>query len=100
MKRRALTCALAAAAMALGACGPRAAAYPAEYQQTFKASCAASNGTPAYCDCVWDKIERDIPVEEFIGFDAAAQNHQPHPLRARIEGYTRQCLSQGQSVGP
>jgi hypothetical protein len=88
-------------AMMLGAaaaCGaPQRGAYPAEYAANFKNACAASETPDGYCDCVWAKIEAEIPVNDFIGFDAATQNNQSHPVRARIERFMQQCLSPGRA---
>jgi hypothetical protein len=85
--------ALALNALILAGCGPRAAPYPPEFELNFITACQAGAPPAGYCDCVWGKIKTEIPVEDFIGFDAAMQASQPHPVRSRIEGFMRQCTA-------
>lgn len=85
---------LAGAALALAGCGA-STRYPTEYEANFRSACANGGGTAAYCECVWGKIESEIPIEDFVAFDAAAQAGQSHPAGERIQGFTEQCLEQG-----
>lgn len=82
-----------AALALLAACGARAERYPAEYATGFQTACEARNPPAGYCDCVWGKIEREIPVNDFISFDSAARAGQPHPLAARVDRFAAQCIA-------
>ena len=67
--------------------------YPTEYQANFRSACSNGGGSDEFCQCVWGKIESQIPVDEFVAFDAAAQAGQSHPAGERIQGFTEECLA-------
>lgn len=89
MKALVALAALTLAALTLGACG--ASAYPEQYGFNFRSACERNGGQPAYCACVWDKVEAEIPVTDFVAYDEAARAGAHHPVADRLTAFSRTC---------
>ncbi|GAM98647.1 hypothetical protein U91I_02282 [alpha proteobacterium U9-1i] len=74
----------------LAACGA-ANSYPAAYETNFVQACQMNGASSARCECVWAKVEAEIPVADFEAADVALQAGQEHPIRAQILGYHQAC---------
>lgn len=76
-------------AVLLSACGRPA--YPEATQQNFMRSCESNGSSAARCDCIWKRIEAEVPVAEFNAAEQAIAAGQDPPLRQRILGFAAQC---------
>jgi hypothetical protein len=86
---------LAVAGLALAACGQRAGGYPPGYELEFMRACEAQSAVPGLCQCTWDKIEAEVPADEFAALDQLpGQQREEHPLMQQIAGYTYACATQ------
>lgn len=85
--------ALLAALFALGACGAGAERYPESYKTNFVQACQMNGSTGAHCLCVWEKVESEIPVSEFVAADATLQGGGEHPIRQQILGFHAACTA-------
>jgi hypothetical protein len=83
--------ALCAVAFLLAGCGAGAERYPADYQTNFVQACQMNGSAEAHCQCVWAKVESEIPVTEFVAADAVLQAGQEHPIRAQILSFHEAC---------
>ena len=79
------------AALALAACGAGAERYPDSYRTNFVQACQMNGSSEAHCQCVWAKVESDVPVSEFVAADAALQAGQEHPVREQILAFHEAC---------
>jgi hypothetical protein len=89
--------ALVLGAFALASCGQQAAnTYPPQYELNFMRACQAQGpGLQSLCTCTWEKIEREIPPDDFAAFERLPANEQTtHPMRERIERYALVCRQQ------
>lgn len=90
---------LALALTALTACGQQEAkTYPPQYELNFMRACQAPGQDSNVCSCTWERITREIPVEEFEGFEQLPANEQTsHPLRAELQRYAVECIAQNEA---
>jgi hypothetical protein len=65
--------------------------YPEVTHHNFMSSCENNGSSEARCDCIWKRIETDVPVAEFNAAEQAFSAGQDHPLRARILDFAAQC---------
>lgn len=81
--------------VALGACGrPAAPAYPPQYEINFMRACEAQGASADFCRCVWNKIEAEIPADDFAALERLpASERAAHPLQSQIETYAASCNS-------
>jgi hypothetical protein len=78
--------------IALGACTPRPATYPPDYERNFVTACEAQGSTNALCACVWDRIEADISPGDFAALERLpGPEREAHALTAQINGYVEAC---------
>ncbi len=87
---------LAASAAVVAACGQSAPeAYPPQYELNFMRACQAQQATGEFCACTWDKIERELPADEFAAFERLpAKEQETHSLRTRIERFADECRTE------
>jgi hypothetical protein len=86
----------AAALLTLAACGQQQqAGYPPGYELNFMRACEPQSGIAGQCACVWDKIEAEVPAEEFAALDRMpGPQREAHPLMQQINGYAVACANQ------
>ena len=52
----------------------------------------AASSSDEVCGCVWDRIEAEIPPNDFAALERLpAANREAHPLSAQINGYIEAC---------
>lgn len=80
-------------ALALAACGRReTAGYPPGVEMNFMRACEAQNGIPGMCACIWDKIEAEIPADDFVALERLpGPEREAHPLMQQINNYSFAC---------
>lgn len=83
-------------AAALAGCGQQEAdTYPPQYELNFMRACQAQGPSGNVCPCTWEKIEREIPPDEFAAFELLPASEQAaHPLYSQIERYALECRDQ------
>ena len=85
----------AIAALALTACGERAAhPYPDQAQAQFARSCPPAS---AVCSCTWDAITRTVPYREYGA--ALARFRQQVLMDPRITRARTRCIEKHGSEG-
>jgi hypothetical protein len=78
--------------LALAACKPQPATYAPDVARNFAMACEAQGSTTALCDCVWDRIEADVPPGDFAALERLpGPEREAHPLTAQINGYVEAC---------
>lgn len=89
---------LVVALAALASCGPpEPRTYSPEYELNFMNACRQGQ-TASVCSCAWERITREIPVEDFESFEQLPPNEQAaQPLRAEFQRYTLECIAQNQA---
>lgn len=88
MKRLAI---LALAWACLAGCGGAGEEYPPQYGFNFQSACERSGGPAPYCQCVWTSIEAQVPLDDFLAYDAAMQAGERHPVEQQIAGFASAC---------
>lgn len=85
---------------ALAACERQdARAYPPQYELNFMRACEAQGPVEGLCACTWEKIEREIPPDQFAAFERLPANEQAtHPLRDQIERDALECRQQSEAA--
>ncbi|HET9229754.1 MAG TPA: hypothetical protein VFO00_00610 [Vitreimonas sp.] len=96
--------------LALAACGPPPPrTYQPQDELAFMRSCQ-----PAYrarlpegadpslagqvCACTWERVTREIPVEDLEAFERLSPTEQAaHPLAAELLAYTLECTQQDET---
>ncbi|MGE3931160.1 MAG: hypothetical protein AB7G05_13435 [Hyphomonadaceae bacterium] len=81
---------LSAAAATLVSCG-RASTYPPEYRAAFMSSCQVQGESQTHCACVLERLEQEIPAEEFAAADQVVQSGLSHPVAERIVALSAEC---------
>jgi hypothetical protein len=88
------------AVLALAACGQQQA-YPPGYEMNFMSACEQRSAIPGQCACVWDKIETEVPADEFAALDQMpGPQREAHPLMQQINGYSLACANELQREQP
>lgn len=83
------------AALALAACNQQSRAYPPEYEMNFMRTCEPRSDTPGQCACIWDRIEENVPADEFAALDQLpGPQRDAHPLMQQITGYSLACRAE------
>lgn len=85
---------------ALSACGPpQARTYPPQYELSFMQNCQSQPGaSTALCGCMWDGIETQVPVDDFIAFEQAPlAERENHPVYEQLEQFALACRAQLQA---
>ena len=95
MKRLAI---LALGAAWLSACGGAGGEYPPQYGFNFRSACERAGGPVDFCACVWSKIEAQVPVDQFVAYDAAAQAGRSHPVAQQIVAFSNECRADAAGV--
>jgi hypothetical protein len=87
------------AVFVLAACGQQETrTYPPQYELNFMRACQAPGQASSVCSCTWERITREIPVEEFESFEQLPANEQSaHPLRAELQRYALECIAQNEA---
>lgn len=58
-------------------------------------ACEAQSAVSGLCQCTWDKIEAEVPPDEFAALDRLpGPQRNAHPLMQQIEGYSLACASE------
>lgn len=56
---------------------------------------ANQSGVIQVCSCTWERITREIPVEDLEAFEDLPSTEQvTHPITAELKKYTMECTSQ------
>lgn len=64
-------------------------------------ACEPRSAVPGQCACVWDKIEAEVPSDEFAALDQMpGPQREAHPLMQQISGYSVACAAQLQGEQP
>jgi hypothetical protein len=81
---------------ALAACGQQPAnTYPPQYELNFMRACQAQGPPSGVCPCTWEKIEREIPPDQFAAFERLPANEQvTHPVYSQLERYALECAGE------
>lgn len=59
---------------------------------TFVNSCTAQGSSDELCGCIWDRVEADIPPNDFAALELLpGPEREAHPLMAQIRGYREAC---------
>jgi hypothetical protein len=59
---------------------------------TFMNSCQAQGSSAELCACVWDRVEADVPANDFAALERLpGPEREAHPLMAQIRGYRESC---------
>lgn len=78
--------------LALAACNPQPATYPADYERNFMTACERQGAANALCACTWDQIETGISPGDFAALERLPQRQrEAHPLTTQINGYVEAC---------
>jgi hypothetical protein len=80
----------------LAACGQqREAGYPPGVEMNFTRACESQNPTQGLCACIWDKIEADVPPNDFAALERLpGPEREAHPLMRQINEYSFACARQ------
>lgn len=83
---------LLAAFLLLASCGQRQAGYPAEARLNFRNACIEQGAAAGVCDCIWQRIEAEIPAEDFMALERLPiPELVDHPLTAQMDTYRLAC---------
>jgi hypothetical protein len=89
--------------LALAACNPPPATYPADTVRNFAMACEAQGSSRELCGCVWERIETNVPPGDFAALERLpGPEREIHPLTTQINGYVEACnvtLSPPESPG-
>lgn len=78
--------------LALAACTQQPVGYAPGVEMTFMSSCQAQGSSAALCSCVWDRIEADVPPNDFAALERLpGPEREAHPIMAQIRGYSESC---------
>lgn len=82
-----------AALFTLAACGQsQPAGYPPQIEMNFRNSCDAQSPPAGVCRCVWERIEAEVPPEDFIALERLPVNERlAHPLTEQINNFALAC---------
>jgi hypothetical protein len=78
---------------ALCACGQREAkTYPPQYELNFMRACQARGAVASVCSCTWERVVREIPVDDFTAFERMPPGEQAAaPLRSELQRFALEC---------
>jgi hypothetical protein len=81
--------------LALAACGQREAGFAPGTEMNFMRACEARSETPGLCGCIWDRIEAEVPPDDFNALERLpGPEREAHPLTEQINGYAFACVSE------
>jgi hypothetical protein len=97
--------------LALAACGqPQPKTYQPQDELQFMRTCQAAylarlpdgadeSQVSQVCSCTWERITREIPVEDLQAFERLPPTEQgAHPLTAELQAYTMECAGQSEAA--
>jgi len=81
------------AVLMLAACGQTdPAVYPPQVEMNFRNACQAQSPPSGLCNCVWQRIQAEIPASDFVALERLPINERAtHPLSEQIAGYAVAC---------
>lgn len=76
----------------LAACGRIEQNYPFGYERNFLTACDAQNPGQGVCACIWEKIETEVPRQDFEALERVpAAMRESQPLTRQIENFALMC---------
>lgn len=79
--------------VALAGCGAPAAGYPPQYELNFVRACQAHSPPAGVCQCTWDKVEAQIPRNEFDAFERMPAAQRPSsPIQRQLQSFALECM--------
>jgi len=86
---------LLVAVVGVAACGQQSNAYPPQYELNFMQACRAQGAPVEFCACSWEKIERQVPAQDFAAFELLSESEQSaHPLNEEIRRFADECRAE------
>ncbi|ANP45173.1 hypothetical protein [Candidatus Viadribacter manganicus] len=83
---------VALTALVLAACTQQPVAYTPDVERNFMTACEIQGASNALCGCTWDRIEADIPPDDFAALERLpGPQREDHPMTAQINGYVEAC---------
>lgn len=80
----------------LAGCGQQQAkTYPPQFELNFMRACEAQRPAQNVCSCTWERIAREIPVDDFMAFERLNPSEQAsHPLYTEIQRFALECRAE------
>lgn len=73
---------------------PPAAEYSPQVEANFMRGCASRSAPQSYCACVWEKIEAEIPEQQFAALERMpAAQRDASPITRQIQAFATECQS-------